>query len=601
MGNSPAHDADIERPEPADSSTKDELSELRGLLLGPEQRQLESLQEQIEKTQATAERVGRVLPDAIRQCSAQDRELSEALMPTVEEIVDLSVKKNPKTFADALFPVIGPAIRKSIAESFRGMIQALNQALEQSVSWQGLKWRIEALRSGRSFAEVVILHSLVFRVEQVFLIHKQTGLLLEHVAAAEMAQKGPDMISGMLTAIQDFVRDSFTTDQSEGLETIQVGELTVWIEQGPHAILAGVIRGNAPQELRIVFQDALEMIHLEQADMLEAFDGDTSPFESVRNHLEECLLARYKEKKKTVSPLLWFFVGFLIVCLAAWVYLAVKKHNRWTETLEMLRNEPGIVVTSAEKRFGKYFLSGLRDPLAPDPDVLLQKKRIDPGKVESRWDPYQALDPTITLKRAKRILAPPETVSLTLEKGILVVTGMAPEAWLREAGTLARAVPGVMGIKEREVPRPVVEKKEVPLDTVDGLKRGIERQVLFFQFESNELSPGQEVKISDLVNGIQEMSELAKSVDATLTVTVVGHTDPSGPEIINQVLRKSRAEHVRSLLVSRGVPHPILNVSADKTDLPSPQGEASEGKRLQRKVTFQVQWTKGASRKAGPP
>ena len=74
-------------------------------------------------------------------------------------------------------------------------------------------------------------------MEQVFLIHKETGLLLCQVSAPNAAMQDADMVSGMLTAIQDFVGDSFTTQKGEELETLQVGELSVWIEQGPQAIL----------------------------------------------------------------------------------------------------------------------------------------------------------------------------------------------------------------------------------------------------------------------------------------------------------------------------------------------------------------------------
>ena len=58
------------------------------------------------------------------------------------------------------------------------------------------------------------------------------------------------MVSGMLTAIRDFVQDSFGGKESEGLDAFQVGQFTIWVEQGPLAVLAGVIRGNPPRELR---------------------------------------------------------------------------------------------------------------------------------------------------------------------------------------------------------------------------------------------------------------------------------------------------------------------------------------------------------------
>jgi OOP family OmpA-OmpF porin len=71
------------------------------------------------------------------------------------------------------------------------------------------------------------------------------------------------MVSGMLTAIQDFVHDSFASPDGEALEDLRVGDLAVWVERGPQAVLAAVIRGNAPQDLRTVFQEALERIHLQ--------------------------------------------------------------------------------------------------------------------------------------------------------------------------------------------------------------------------------------------------------------------------------------------------------------------------------------------------
>src|SRR5215210_1266805 len=242
----------------------DGLDELRRLLIGPEQQELVRIQEQLDRRdELRPEEVSRVLPEAVRLRSNQDKKVTEALLPTVEEAIGISVRKNPQTLVDALFPVIGPAIRRAISEALTGMVQTMNQTLEHSLSVQGLKWRLEAWRTGKSFGEVVLLHTLLYRVEQVFLIHKETGLLLQHVVAGTSSIQDADMVSGMLTAIQDFVHDSFSSQQSDTLETLQVGGLTVWIEQGPLAILAGVIRGNAPQELRTTFHETLERIHLE--------------------------------------------------------------------------------------------------------------------------------------------------------------------------------------------------------------------------------------------------------------------------------------------------------------------------------------------------
>ena len=237
--------------------------------------------------------VAAVLPQAL-QLRALDAELARALAPPVEDAITASIQRNPKPLADALFPVMGPAIRKAVAASLAGMVESFNRTLEHSLSWRSLTWRVEALRTGRSFGEVVLLHTLLFRVEQVFLIDRTSGLLLQHVQAGVAGVQDADMVSGMLTAIRDFVGDSFTVADKSSLDAFQVGDLTVWIEQGPRAIIAAVIRGTPPQALRASLQEALETIHLQLADAFDAFQGDASPFEAARPELDACLRAEYR-------------------------------------------------------------------------------------------------------------------------------------------------------------------------------------------------------------------------------------------------------------------------------------------------------------------
>src|SRR6516164_8008889 len=290
--------------EPADEPSANgtgSLEELRRLILAPEQEALERLQQRIEDPESRAEDVSGVVAEAIQRRREQGGSdaLSDALAPTIETALRESVRKDPKTLASALFPVMGPAIRRSILETLRSFLDSFNQIMDQSLSWQGLQWRLEALRTGRTFTEVVLLHSLVFRVEQVFLIHKKTGLPLGHAVAPAVAMQDPSLVSGMLSAIQDFVRDSFHTPQEQGINRMNVGELDVWIEQGPFAILACVIRGIAPRDLRDRMAEVLENVHREYAAQLDAFDGDTAPFARINTELSRCLEMRYREETKS--------------------------------------------------------------------------------------------------------------------------------------------------------------------------------------------------------------------------------------------------------------------------------------------------------------
>ena len=202
------------------AQSQDSLVELRDLLLGPMQAQLDKLQRRLDSPQLLAKDVSQVLPEAISLRSSRDKKIQITLEPITEKAIISSIKKDRRVLVDALFPVMGPAIRKAIASTIQGMIQGFNQILEHSLSIQGLKWRWEAIRTQKTFAEVVLLHTLVYQVEQVFLIHKDSGLVLQHVVAKTAVSQDPDLVSGMLTAIKDFVHDSFGGQKDQALDTL---------------------------------------------------------------------------------------------------------------------------------------------------------------------------------------------------------------------------------------------------------------------------------------------------------------------------------------------------------------------------------------------
>lgn len=563
------------------SSVKDDLSELRSLLLAPEHVQLTKLQKRLDDPELHAEDISSVLPEAIRLRSTQDKKLTSVLTPTVEDILRTSVEKNPKTLVNVLFPVIGPAIRKAIAETFKRMLQSLNQTLEYSFSWQGLKWRIEALRTGKPFAEVVLLHSLLYRVEQVFLIHGQTGLMLQHVGADPTINEDADMISSMLKAIQDFAHDSFRLARGDSLETLQVGDLTVWIEKGPQALLAGAIRGNPPEDLRSTFAETLETIHLEQGRAIENFEGDTLVFEESRHHLEACLQAQYMAEKRKLSPFLWLVFGGLLIALGVSVFFPVRNHLRWKEYLEQLNTTEGIVVTATEKRDGKYHIYGLLDPLAGDPQAFVQETGLDPDKVVYRWEPYQALHPAFILQRSKQILNPPKTVSLKLEGDTLVAEGRADHQWILRSRQLVGAIPGIVQLREDQL----IDRD---LEAIGLVQERIGSQVVYFQSGGSDLSPQERAELGNVIGQIRELETLSRVAGMDFHVEIFGHTDRSGTKEVNRMVSQMRADKVKALLVANGISSERLTAIGVGASQSVPDKSTEGGRENERMVTFRV-------------
>ena len=553
------------------------FAELRTLIIGPEQRQLRALQARLDDPGRQARDVSEVLPEAVL-LRKHDPHLTRALAPTIEEAITASVQRNPRPLADALFPVIGPAIRKAIAASLSGMLESLNRTIEHSVSWRAIRWRVTAMTTGKSFAEIVLLNTLVYRVEQVLLIDRRSGLLLQHVTSDPHAVQDADMISGMLTAIRDFSRDSFRVSEDDALDALRVGELSVWIEQGPYAIVAAVIRGTPPRELRVALQEAIERVHAFYGDALRSFDGDTRAFENLRPTLEDCLQFQYKPGARRPSRALWAMVGIVILALGAWAYLTLQSRARWNAYLDALRAEPGIVVVSAERRAGRYVVGGLRDPLARDPALLLPPYRLAAGSVTGNWQLYQALDPSLVLARARQLLRPPSTAVLQYADGVLSASGEAPAEWILDSARLAPALPGVNRYDAHAA--------------IDGSIRGIgsalETAPVLFVKGSPALVPEGEQRLAAVRRLVRTIDALAQLQGFRARIEIKGHADSDGPPESNVPLSVRRAARVADALRAEGLQSVDLTAIGVGSSEPLSAGTTEDDKQRNRRVSLRV-------------
>ena len=577
-------------PNPSRLSVKESkgFSHLRQLLLAPEQTELERLKNRLDHYILEPQDVSRVLPDAIRLRAKQDSRLLSSMIPITQEALSLSIKQSPQLISDSIAPILGPAIRKAISQAMRGMVQSLNQTLEYSMSWKGLQWRWEAFRTGKSFAEVVLLHTLRFRVEQVFLIHKKTGLLLNHVVAEGVSGQGEEVISGMLTAIQDFVRDSFGQKQDDGLESLRIGDLTVWIEQGSGAILAGVIRGAPPMELREIFQETLETIHAQFSELLQAFKGDATAFEETRLPLEDCLQAQFEKKSKSLPLAFWIVLGLLLLGLGIWVFQARSDQQRWEQLLERVGQEPGLVVTSVQEEGPPTIFYGLRDPLAANPEEILLDFGYSSEQVIFRLEPFMDLTPEIMHKRAMIQLRPPSSVVVGGEGTTLDLRGEAPHSWIQKAQLLGPLLPGVTHIETGQLVDTDVKQFET-------LKASLEKKAITFGVGDSSISQDQRSVLMDIAQTIQALDQTAIVLGISPRIEIHGFTSPDGGKELNKNLSARRAKAVLKDLANGSFRAISLRPAGMGPALSSIGKAVSQGRR----VAFQVVLAPGSVPEGG--
>ncbi len=553
---------------------------LRTLLVGPERQELEELRRRLEAAGLTAEEIAEHLPEAVALRATRDDKLARSLAPTMEGAIQESVRRRPEQIASAIYPILGPAIRKSIADTMAGIVNAINQAIEHSLSPRGIRWRLESWRTGEPYAKIVIRHALVYRVEQALLVHAETGILLAHAEVSDPVTADADVVSSMMTAIRDFVRDGFRSREQGGLRTFISDDITVLVEHGPRAHLAVAVRGQPPDDLVERMKETLEVVHLELADPLRQFDGDTTPFARVVPLLEERLETVVATDRKTGPRwgprIAWGVAGLVVLLLVAWFAWSTW---RWRTAVHALAQQPGIVVLEADRGLRRSYIAGLRDPIAADVREVVATAGIDPERVTFAWEPYVSLEPQIVMARTAARLLPPDGIRFTLAGDTLIVTGSAPATWITRA--MAVSVPGVGVIDAGEVtPR-------FP-DAIVGLRRQIEERRLLFAPGVASLSSPQGPVAAEVATAFMRLEAEATHIGYRATLRLVGRSDSTGAAEANRELSRDRADGVRAALIARGVRGDALEPVGVGLSRPIPAADPQEGARLNRSVSFEV-------------
>jgi OOP family OmpA-OmpF porin len=338
-----------------------------------------------------------------------------------------------------------------------------------------------------------------------------------------------------------------------------------------------------------VLQSALETIHLQQKDLLESFEGEVAPFEASRPHLEACLVQAEREQDKRPPLFALIIIGVVIAGLIVLAVLGGRNRARWARYLDNLKGEQGIVVTSVEKRGGKYHVSGLRDPLAADPNEMLRNENLNPEKLIGKWEPYQAMYPEFVLERARTATRPPETVALAIDDGVLSISGSARHRWIEEARKVAPAIPGVYRLDDTDL----IDTDVVNLQST---VRAINRRMPRFIYNTRNLVEGQDDLIQSLVEDIRELRRLADVVDTDYRIGLVGHTDSSGGERSNLKLSERRAEKIASILVSNGLDATFFSTVGVGYTQPLREEITEEDMAANRRVSIEVSLSGGVVR-----
>ena len=260
----------------------------------------------------------------------------------------------------------------------------------------------------------------------------------------------------------------------------------------------------------------------------------------------------------------------------------VREAERWQAYVSRLQKQPGIIVAEQKAEGGRFYVSGLRDPLAIDPQSLLSGTELDPDRVHGQWRFYQSLEPEFVLKRLTASLAPPKSVRLWAMGDRIVAEGEAPAGWIRRARAAAEQ------LSADGLSLDISKLRELtPLELVH-LKEAIQATGIFFASGKPLPEPDQEPVLDKLAQQLKEFAVDARKAGVTARFMLTGHSDTTGREMANLSLSAARAETVRALLKKRGVDPELLLVRGAGTFEPAEPESNQTGSSVNRRVSVTV-------------
>ena len=208
----------ITPPAAAEEQESPELQELRNVLL---------------KSGPLVDKISPVIADILEeQIKNSGDEIAQAIAPVIGEALRRQIYTAREDIIDALYPVIGQTINRAMTEALRDIARNVDRRVRQSVSPQTVIKRWHARAQGVSRSDYALREAMPFRVREIFLIHRESGLLIHHLTSDLERPPDRDLVSGMLTAIRDFAREALGDEESGELDAIAYEMQNILLEAG---------------------------------------------------------------------------------------------------------------------------------------------------------------------------------------------------------------------------------------------------------------------------------------------------------------------------------------------------------------------------------
>ncbi|MHA7055776.1 cell envelope biogenesis protein OmpA [Aquimarina sp. M1] len=236
---------------------QDKLKILKELLLTEEKEYADSIAKKVDalskivyQKQELSNKVDPIIDDKLEEFV---QEIPKTLGPTITAALKEEIKNSQDAVVEALFPIIGKMIKKYIAHEIKLLSENINKKTRQAFSFKNWFRRTKARANGISDGDLALSDYGKPRLIQMFVVEKDSGLLISDYSPLPDNTIDKDMVAGMLTAIKSFVEDAFRGG-NQNLEAIEYELYTIHVQNFYSYYIAAVISGA----YNIMFKEVLE-------------------------------------------------------------------------------------------------------------------------------------------------------------------------------------------------------------------------------------------------------------------------------------------------------------------------------------------------------
>lgn len=290
------------------------IDEVRQLLLKPD---------------VLIDRISPIIAEILEEhiANSQD-EVARAIAPIIGEALRRQVYQAREDIVDALYPIIGQTVNKAIAEALSDLARTIDARIRQNLIRRDIGRYWKARLQGISTAEYRLRELIPFTIREIFLIQRDTGLLICHYSYGE-ALTDRDLISGMLTAIRDFSREVLGSGKGGELWTIEYEAKHILLEAGGAAFLAVVVDGVEPSGFRDELRRLLVLLHERHYDQLRQFDGRNTALVKQSEQCIEKVFPHPTALPSRSSTSLTFFQRLILIVFALLILLPPLLMSGW--------------------------------------------------------------------------------------------------------------------------------------------------------------------------------------------------------------------------------------------------------------------------------